>query len=102
MLPTIGYLRYFLNTVDFKAGKPKMCGGPKPQSPGNPPPIIGSRMRMTWMAAGPMITMMIAGKIQTTRGNSIFVGTLAADSSARICRLRRRSSEKTRRDQSRL
>ena len=45
---------------------------------------LGNRI---WIAAGPMITMMIDGKMKTTSGNSILVGILAAFSSARTWRL---------------
>ena len=35
-------------------------------------------VRMIWIAAGPRITMITDGKMHSTSGMSIFVGTLAA------------------------
>jgi len=42
--------------------------------------------------------MKIAGNMHRTSGNSILVDNLAASSSARICRLWRKSSENTRKE----
>ncbi|MOA30972.1 hypothetical protein D3C78_1521010 [compost metagenome] len=57
---------------------------------------MGSTVRTMLMTAGPSTTITMAGKMHNTSGSSILVGILAASSSARICRLWRRSSENTR------
>src|SRR5215813_10262103 len=44
---------------------------------------IGMRTWMNLIAAGPIVTTQIAGKMQNTSGNTIFTPVLAAASSAR-------------------
>ena len=48
-----------------------------------------------WMAAGPMVTTQMDGKMHSTSGNTIFTPVFAAASSARCRRLVRSVSEKT-------
>ena len=45
--------------------------------------IIGNSTVMNLMAAGPIVTTQIAGKMQKTSGNTIFTPVFAAASSAR-------------------
>ena len=45
--------------------------------------IIGNSTVMNLIAAGPMVTTQIAGKMQNTSGNTIFTPVFAAASSAR-------------------
>src|SRR5207249_1112460 len=59
---------------------------------------IGKSTVMNLMAAGPMVTIQIAGKMQTTSGNTILTPVFAAASSARWRRLVRSVSEYTRSD----
>src|SRR5204862_8172899 len=54
------------------------------------------------MAAGPMVTTQIAGKMQNTSGKTIFTPVLAAASSARCRRLVRSVSEWTRSERATL
>ncbi len=51
---------------------------------------------MNRITAGPIVTIQIAGKIQTTSGNTIFTPVFAAASYARCRRLVRSVSENTR------
>src|SRR5947207_8075357 len=59
---------------------------------------IGTSTWMNLIAAGPIVTTQIAGKMQNTSGNTIFTPVLAAASSARCRRLVRTVSECTRSD----
>src|SRR4029079_10909198 len=59
---------------------------------------IGTRTCTNLIAAGPIVTTQIAGKIQKTRGNTILTPVFAAASSARCRRLVRSTSEWTRSD----
>src|SRR5262245_57703919 len=63
---------------------------------------IGTRTWTNLMAAGPMVTTQIAGKMQNTSGNTIFTPVLAAASSARWRRLVRSVSEWTRSERATL
>ena len=46
------------------------------------PGAIGEAIRTSRMAAGPMVTTQIAGKMQNTSGKTIFTGSFCASSSA--------------------
>jgi hypothetical protein len=59
---------------------------------------IGMRTWTNLIAAGPIVTTQIAGKMQNTSGNTIFTPVFAAASSARWRRLVRTVSEWTRSD----
>ena len=55
--------------------------------------IIGKSTVTNLIAAGPMVTTQIAGKMQSTSGNTILTPVFAAASSARCRRLVRSVSE---------
>src|SRR4029079_3544685 len=59
---------------------------------------IGTRTCTNLIAAGPIVTTQIAGKIQKPRGNTILTPVFAAASSARCRRLVRSTAECTRSD----
>ena len=60
--------------------------------------IIGNSTVMNLMAAGPMVTIHTAGKMQKTSGKTIFTPVFAAASSARWRRFVRSVTEYTRND----
>ena len=60
--------------------------------------VIGPSTWTNLIAAGPIVTTQIAGKMQNTSGNTIFTPVFAAASSARCRRLVRSVSECTRSD----